>query len=283
MYTFCPNCQTIFRLTTRHLSSAGGYTRCGECRLVYRAVDYLFEDLVSTREAQDQKRQSRVDQAEAEAQEPVFEDQAEAEAQEPVFEEQAAGVEAQAPGVEDQATGSGDEPVPRPLPVHAGDWSRRGLTLRDAFSGVAIIFLAVVLAGQWVFFNRADLARDRNWRPYLVEFCKHMQCSLPQQVDLSQIELVSRDVRQHPKVEEALLVNATLSNKADFTQPYPVLEVSFTDLGGNPVALRRFRPQEYVDDASAIRSGMPPGEPVSIMLEIQDPGESAVSYQFGFL
>ena len=75
MYTFCPNCQTIFRLTTRHLSSAGGYTRCGECTLVYRAVDYLFEDLPSTREAQDLRRQSRVDQAEA--REPVFEDQAE--------------------------------------------------------------------------------------------------------------------------------------------------------------------------------------------------------------
>ena len=249
---------------------------------MYHAVDYLFEDLPSTREAQDQRRQSRVDQAEAEAQEPVFEEQAEAEVQEPVFEDHVEAEE-QVPGVEDQASSSGDEPAAWPLPVHKGDWSRRDLTLRDAFSGVAIIFLAVVLAAQWVFFNRADLARDRNWRPYLVEFCKHMQCSLPQQVDVSRIELVNRDVRQHPRVEEALLVNATLSNQADFTQPYPVLEVRFTDPGGNPVALGRFRPQEYVDDASAIRSGMPPGEPVSIMLEIQDPGESAVSYQFGFL
>ena len=78
---------------------------------MYRAVDYLFEDLVSTREAQDQRRQSRVDQAEAEAQErefeeqaeaeaqePVFEDQVEAEAQEPVFEDEVASVEAQAHG-----------------------------------------------------------------------------------------------------------------------------------------------------------------------------------------
>ena len=263
---------------------------------MYRAVDYLFEDLVSTREAQDQRRQSRVDQAEAEAQErefeeqaeaeaqePVFEDQVEVEAQEPVFEDEVASVEAQAPGGEDQAASAGDDSLPRPLPVHTGDWAHRALTMRDAFSGVAIVFLAVVLAAQWVFFNRADLSRDRNWRPYLVEFCRHMQCSLPQQVDLSQIELVNRDVRQHPRVDEALLVNATLSNQADFAQPYPVLEVSFTDPGGNSVAMRRFRPQEYIDDASAVRSGMPPGEPVSIMLEIQDPGESAVSYQFGFL
>ena len=237
---------------------------------MYRAVDYLFEDLASTREAQDQRRQSRVDQAEAEAQESVFENQA-------------ASVEDPVPGVEDQDASSGDDPLPGPLPLHAGDWSHRGLTMRDAFSGVAIVFLAVVLAAQWVFFNRADLVRDPNWQPYLVELCKHMQCSLPQQVDLSQIELVNRDVRQHPKVEEALLVNAILSNQAGFTQPYPVLEVSFTDLGGNPVALGRFRPKEYVSDATAINSGMPPGKPVSIRLEVQDPGASAVSYQFGFL
>ena len=234
---------------------------------MYRAVDYLFEDLPSTREAQDLRRQSRVDQAEA--REPVFEDQAETGPQEPVF--------------EDQATSSGDDPVPRPLPVHTGGWAHRALTVKDAFSGAAIVFLVLLLAGQGVFFYRAELAREENWRPYLVAFCQYLHCSLPQQVDLSQLELLNRDVRQHPRVKEALLVNATLSNQADFTQPYPVLEVSFSDLGGNPVALRRFRPKEYVNDAFSIERGMPPGEPLPIVLEIQDPGESAVSYQFGFL
>ena len=223
---------------------------------MYHAVEYLFEDLPSTREAQDQRRQSRVDQAEAAVQQPVN---------------------------EDQAAASGDDPLPRPLPVPASGWAHRVLTLRDAFSGAAIVFLLLLLAGQGVFFYRAELAREQNWRPYLVKFCGYLQCSLPQQVDLSQLELLNRDVRQHPKVEEALLVNATLSNQADFTQPYPVLEVSFSDLGGNPVALRRFRPKEYVNDASAIKQGMPPGQPLPIMLEIQDPGEAAVSYQFGFL
>jgi len=281
MFTFCPNCQTIFRLTTRHLSSAGGYTRCGECTLVYRAVDYLFEDLPSTREAQDLRRQSRVDQAEADAQ---------AETQEPAFEDQAASVEDQvdnaedqAASVEDQVTSAGGDPLPRPLPVDTGGWARRALTVKDAFSGTAIALLALLLAAQGMFFYRADLAREQSWRPYLVEFCKHLQCSLPWQVDLLQLELLDRDVRRHPRVEEALLVNATLSNQADFTQPYPVLEVSFSDLGGKPVAQRRFRPKEYVNDVFAIERGMLPGKPVSIVLEIQDPGESAVSYEFGFL
>jgi hypothetical protein len=155
--------------------------------------------------------------------------------------------------------------------------------VRDAFSGTAIVFFALLLAAQWVFFNRADLARESAWRPGLEQFCKYLHCSLPLRVDLSQLKLLNRDVRQHPRVDEALLVNATLANQAGFTQPYPVLEVRFSGLDGSPVALRRFRPIEYVSDSYAVRRGMPPGEPVLVVLEILDPGETAVSYQFGFL
>ena len=256
MYTFCPNCHAIFRLTTRHLAKAGGYTRCGECRLVYNAIDHLYEELAETREALDQSQQSGQEQAEAGAQEPL---------------------------VDDQAVSAEDDRAPRQLPVSAGSWKSRALTMQDAFSGAAIVFLVLLLVTQWVFFNRADLAREQDWRPGLEQFCKYLHCSLPLRVDLSQLKLLNRDVRQHPRVDEALLVNATLSNQADFTQPYPVLEVSFTDLGGNPVAMRRFSPKEYVNNAYAIKSGMQPGKPFSIMLEIQDPGEAAVSYEFGFL
>jgi len=256
MFTFCPNCHVIFRLTPSHLSRAGGYTRCGECRLVYNAIDCLYEELAETREALEQSQQSG---------------------------EGRAGAGAQVPLVDDQAISTGEDRAPRQFPVSADGWHHRTLTMRDAFSGTAIVFLVLLLAMQWVFFNRADLVRVQDWRPGLEQFCKYLHCSLPLRVDLSQLKLLNREVRQHPRVAEALLVNATLSNQADFTQPYPVLELSFSGLGGNPVALRRFRPMEYVNDTQTIKRGMPPGEPVPVVLEIMDPGETAVSYQFGFL
>ena len=336
MYTFCPNCQTIFRLTTRHLARAGGYTRCGECHRVYNAIDYLYEELAETREAQDLIRQSRQDQAEAEAgaeelivdaqvvsdvdEELVeimeapdlgrqsMQNQAEAGAGELIEDAQVISdtdeelveiMEAPDRGhqsrqdqvevgaeelIEDaQVVSDMDDRTPEEVLVSADGWSRRTLTLPGAFSSAAIVFLALLLAGQWVFFNRADLVREQGWRPGLEQFCKYLQCSLPLQVDLSQLKLLNRDVRQHPRVGDALLVNATLLNQADFNQPYPVLEVSFSDLGGNPVAVRHFRPTEYINDGYIITHGMSPGEPVPVMLEILDPGEAAVSHQFGFL
>jgi predicted Zn finger-like uncharacterized protein len=301
MYTFCPSCHAIFRLTTRQLATAGGRTRCGECREIYSAVEHLFEDLAETREAQglhiqqaeDRARAAAAEQAEAAAREEAAaaeqaeaarEETAAAEDESAKREEAEAVVAAAEALLADSQPGSavaGDEPPVLTSPV--GDWSQSSLKMPNVFSAVALVLLVLLMCAQWIFFNRAELASNKDWRPYLEQACTYLHCSLPLQVDLTQLELLQRDVRQHPRVEEALLVNATLSNQADFTQPYPVLEVSFTDLGGNTVAARRFRPIEYMIDSYTIKRGMPPGEPVPVVLEIVDPGKSAASYQFGFL
>jgi len=282
MYTFCPSCHAIFRLTTRQLATAGGRTRCGECREVYSAVDHLFEDLAETREARELYQQQAEDRAQAAAEQSDAVARQETEAAErEEAEVTVAAAEALLADSQPASEAAGDEPPVLTSPV--GDWSQSSLKMPNVFSAVALVLLVLLICAQWIFFNRAELAGNKDWRPYLEQACTYLHCSLPLQVDLTQLELLQRDVRQHPRVEEALLVNATLSNQADFTQPYPVLEVSFTDLGGNTVAARRFRPIEYMIDSYTIKRGMPPGEPVPVVLEIVDPGKSAASYQFGFL
>ena len=49
MFTYCPHCFAIYQVTPGHLDQAGGQLRCGECRQVYRAIDYLFEDIAAAR------------------------------------------------------------------------------------------------------------------------------------------------------------------------------------------------------------------------------------------
>jgi hypothetical protein len=46
--------------------------------------------------------------------------------------------------------------------------------------------------------------------------------------------------------------------------------------------VRRFLPEEYLHDKNPAR-GMAPGEQTLVMLEVVDPGERAVSYQFDFM
>ena len=41
MYTRCPQCQTVFRITTAQLKARGGTVRCGRCQHVFGADQQL--------------------------------------------------------------------------------------------------------------------------------------------------------------------------------------------------------------------------------------------------
>jgi hypothetical protein len=171
--------------------------------------------------------------------------------------------------------------IHRPLPV-AG-WTGQSFTTKDLLSGLAVGLMVLLLGLQWVYFNRGTLAADAGMRPALERFCSVLHCNLPLRTDLAQLEIIDRDVRKHPRANDALLINASIANRADFTQPYPVFEVSFSDTTGKSVAMRRFLPAEYLEAGSDTTTGMAPDVPVQIVLELQDPGDQAVSFQFGFL
>jgi predicted Zn finger-like uncharacterized protein len=259
MYTFCPNCSALYRLTVNHLGKAAGQARCGECRQVYSAIDYLFDDLEVAREVLALQREPGA-------------------RKQPVANEVAVSAGPAA------ASGAQAATIPahpaRPLP---DSWQQQSISLSDIGSGVAIGFLLLVLGLQWVFFNRAELAANESWRPMLERGCSIVNCTMPLRTDLSRIDIISRDVRKHPTIKEVLLVNVAFKNTAEFTQPYPVLEVSFTDQSGEAIAVRRFNPAEYLGESTDRVAGMAAGSPVEVVLEIVDPGDKVVSFQFAFL
>lgn len=48
MYTSCPECGTVFRITTQELRVAEGYARCGHCSATFNAVAMLTDDVPPT-------------------------------------------------------------------------------------------------------------------------------------------------------------------------------------------------------------------------------------------
>ena len=44
MRTFCPHCQTTFRITPEQLKARAGKVRCGQCQTVFNALDCLLDD-----------------------------------------------------------------------------------------------------------------------------------------------------------------------------------------------------------------------------------------------
>ena len=147
----------------------------------------------------------------------------------------------------------------------------------------ASILLAVLLVAQLAWAERYQLVRLPQLRLALEFFCQPLNCDLPLRHDISRIEVVEREVRDHPHASGALLINAAFVNRAGFSQAYPVFEVSFSDVSGTPVAVRRFPPAEYLIGRQDVSNGMAPGERAQLMLEVVDPGDRAVSFQFDFL
>lgn len=251
MFTRCPACQTLFRVHADTLRLAQGLVRCGRCATQFNALDSLAEDpeaLVGPVEAAESHvAEAPLDAARNDASPP------------PVL----------APEVIQEALLI-EEPAPRPAgPRVAG--------------GVAILALLLLLAGQWVYLQRAPLYEQQPaLRPALQRFCAVLGCALPLPRMPERVEVVERVVREHPRVARALLVELRFVNRADQTIAYPVLEMHLSDVSGNRVAGRRFAPADYLTPGTDIRAGLRSGQPVQVTLELVEPQIDAVSFQFEF-
>ena len=142
--------------------------------------------------------------------------------------------------------------------------------------------LALCLGVQLVWAKRKPLTANPATRSWLTQACHLFGCTLPPVRDLAKLQLLSRDVRPHPNVPNALLISATIRNNAAFTQPFPVVSITLSDLDENRLAMRRFRPAEYIVDPKVRAAGLAPGATAALMFEVKDPGRNAVAFQFGF-
>lgn len=148
--------------------------------------------------------------------------------------------------------------------------------------GLLNVFATAALATQYTMYHFEELARQDQYRPWFETLCPEIGCTLPSKVDIAQIRSTNLVVRSHPQYMDALMVDAILYNRAQFAQPFPLLELRFADLNGQLIASNRFRPSEYLSGELAGQDEMPPQTPIHISLEIKDPGAKAVNYSLSF-
>jgi hypothetical protein len=148
--------------------------------------------------------------------------------------------------------------------------------------GLVSLLLALLLAGQYLYFQRNKLAEDARLRPWLVTFCQYARCQLSPIRAPERIHIVSREVRSHPTIKNTLLIELVLVNEAPFRQPWPTLQLTFSDINGQTVARRSFKPGEYLQTNHNLADGMPSQTPVSLDLVLVDPGKKAVNFVFAF-
>jgi predicted Zn finger-like uncharacterized protein len=172
------------------------------------------------------------------------------------------------------------EAEPAPAPVYVPP--RHRISRASVAWAMGCLLLALLLAAQLAWANRIELFRNPATQPWMARICQTLPCNLPLIKDTSQLELLSRDVRPDPNAADALTITATVRNNAAFSQPWPVVVVELNDLDNKPVAMRRFRPSEYMTDPARRDAGIAPGATAVVAFEVADPGRRAVAFQFGF-
>ncbi len=319
MFAACPACKTVFPVGAAQLRAAAGRVRCGNCENVFVATEALFDDpreALTFAEQQLSAVSQEIDDLVDRALDgvPVADEASRADVQEDMAQE--ASSDETAPGepeneatdLVDIALGKLDQGFPAdrdtyampvasefvspaqaeasgetPLPAAALLFETGHASARTSWGAIAAaLFLTALLLGQYAWAERYRLAGIPAFRPTLDAACAVLGCDLPLRHDTAKLEVLEREIRNHPHVSDALLVSATFENRADFVQAYPVFEVTFSDVSGTPVAARRFFPKEYLNGVDPSQ-GMPPGQQTRLMLEIVDPGDRAVSFQFDFL
>lgn len=163
---------------------------------------------------------------------------------------------------------------------------RRGRRMRVGagwgwWMGSALLF--AMLTGQVAWAARTQIMEISALRPWLLRACETLQCPLPANPAPDSIALAARDVRPHPSVNNALIIGATLVNEANFSQPFPVIEITLADVNENRIGMRRFQPNEYVSDRRTLQRGIPPAGTALFSVEVEDPGKRAVAFEFRFL
>jgi predicted Zn finger-like uncharacterized protein len=275
MFTRCPHCDTVFRVTPQQLQVSSGQVRCGRCQEVFDAFATLTSRLPG----------GRLEQVGSiQAEQPVRRYEPTV-AREDATPARAAASEPAAPAQPSPSAPASAAPyrVPEPeiltLPpdvfgADAGNASRWPWAL-------ACLGAALVLAAQaaWFFPTQIGL-RLPGLRPLLVQYCAWTGCKaeLPQAPDLLFIEASDLQLLDPARPNEVLLT-ASVRNRAGFEQALPLLELTLTDNANRTAARKVFKPAEYLGTSLEPQQGIGAGQEVSVRLYLDTGEVKAAGYR----
>jgi len=266
MLTRCPDCHTVYRVTSEQLEAAAGRVRCGQCGEVFDAQTEALAAPVRSRPSHAGPGAVPVPEA---GHKPAG-------APLPAAERTPAEKPPAADDAADVPPALWEDFEPRHARRHTGRWA------------AAAVLLSLTLAAQYIYYMRARLAVEHpQWRPMLGRMCSAIDpvlpCSMPLPREPGALRMLSSAVEEHPYRDGVLVVHATFVNTAPHAQRFPLLEVRLADLRGSPVALRRFGPEEYLEGGTDAAAGLAPQTPVTISLEVVQPQPDVSSFVFDFL
>jgi predicted Zn finger-like uncharacterized protein len=284
--TRCPRCETTFRVTPDQLKARHGRVRCGHCQNVFNALDTLIEASPHPAVTPAPKAPMLEEQPAAEPAVPsrIIVEPPAVETEASQTDEDQPGPESQDDDVGEPIAESEDEATPVALEAEAQSSAPPLQPLlhdepkRRAWPwAIGCLAATVTLAAQAGIHYRTEVAvLYPGATPLLNAVCVPFGCevSLPRKAELVGIETSNLS----PDSTGKLTLSATLTNRAPFTQQFPDLELTLTDVGDKALVRRVLAPADYLTP-QALAAGFAAGSEAAVNLTVDAPGVPAAGYQ----
>ena len=244
--TRCPQCGTHFKVSQAQLEAHQGMVRCGCCQAIFNAEQSLDDGQPSP--------QLSLPIAPEEGEQPAL-----------------------LPDTNPDAAVKPDLPAPALTPAaqisvleEAYEEPGQSAAAKRHWPWVigALLLLLALLAQAGYFFRVELAARLPGLKPLLASYCDLLKCAipLPQKADLLSIE--SSELEASPAQASSISLNAILRNRAPYTQAYPNLELTLTDMTDTALARRTFHPAEYLKPGEDEKQGLAASREISIRLNL---------------
>jgi predicted Zn finger-like uncharacterized protein len=155
--------------------------------------------------------------------------------------------------------------------------NRTELITTTAWS-IGCVFALLLIAFQIAWMNFNSWSKIESVRPAYIIACSLLKCQIPNVQSVEEIRASNLIVRTSPDNSKHLVVDAILTNKASYTQPFPKIALIFSDNQGNPIASGLVSSADYLGGELAGALNMEKNIPVHISFKIEDPGSDARSY-----
>ena len=244
MFTRCPQCKTVHRLTAALVSQARGEVRCGQCDTAFSVLNILFDDWPSGR--------------------------AYGPAEDPDTDLPILGPVKKAKRTGNGASSESNLPDDIEATQHRLAW---GLA-------TALLVLLTIANTAWTFHQPLlEYPAVNHWLKQAGWLQVQPQGLLK---DPQQFQLVSRDIHSHPTRSGILILSLSFVNLAQRSQTFPDLEITLLDVANQPVARRRLQPADYLRPGFDSKAGLATDVYLTVLLELGDPGEQAVGFEIQF-
>lgn len=289
LYTRCPQCETVFRVTTRHLQVSGGQVRCGRCQSVFdafaslsaKAPDESERQLASpSSETEPRKVQPMAGQAQpaAEQAQPVAQDaapmpeaaqtatatnggaaieldEAPARAETEVADSNGEAPETGVASVKDEE----DQPAADPA-ANLYEWEFKPAPRfrhRALWLSLSLLLVLTAALQAATIFRTELMVIYPPLKPIYQLVCKRLTCEIGLPRLRDQLNIVASDLRAvDPQQPNLVQLTALVRNRARVPVEYPAFELTLTNAQQQVVARRVFFPGDYLDDIAQAGVGL---------------------------